>query len=90
MRIQQALMAIQRRIEASGDQIRNTLEVIVATPPGSMDKLRSQERIMRGFVELNERARYLSKGSQEDYWCQRSTSLGGELNRQFSESRDAG
>ncbi len=35
-----------------------------------MEKLRTQELLMRSFVELDERAWYLHKDAKEDLWCQ--------------------
>jgi hypothetical protein len=35
-----------------------------------MEKLRDIETIMRDFVALDERARFLPQGSREDHWIQ--------------------
>ena len=35
-----------------------------------MEKLRDIETIMRDFVALDERARFLTQGSREDHWAQ--------------------
>jgi hypothetical protein len=40
----------------------------VATMPTSLERLRTQKLMMRDFVRLVERSRYLPKGDQEDYW----------------------
>jgi len=68
LRIQQALMAIQRRIIAAEEQLRKSLETIVTTTPTSLEPLRTQELMMRDFVRLVEQSRYLPRGDQEDYW----------------------
>ena len=38
--------------------------------PSTMEKLRDIETIMRDFVALDERARFLLQGSREDHWVQ--------------------
>jgi hypothetical protein len=68
LRIQQALMAVQRRIIAAEEQLRKSLETIVATTPTSLERLRTQELMMRDLVQWVERSRYLPKGDQKDYW----------------------
>ena len=68
LRAQCVLIATQRRIIAASDQICKALETVVTTTPGSMEKLRAQELLMKDLVRLNERSRMLSQGSQEDYW----------------------
>ncbi len=69
LRIQQALMAVQQQIIAAEEQLRWSLETIVATTPTSLLRLRTQELMMRDFIRLVERSHYISKGDQEDYWC---------------------
>ncbi len=68
LRFQQALMAVQRRIIAAEEQLCKSLETIVATTPTSLERLRTQELMMRDFVLLVQRSRYLPKGDKEDYW----------------------
>jgi hypothetical protein len=74
LRIQQALMTVQWRRIAAEEQLRKSLETIVttstSTTPTSLERLRTQELMMRDFVQLVEleRSRYLPRGDQEDYW----------------------
>jgi hypothetical protein len=68
LRIQLALMAVQRQIITAEEQLHKSLETIVTTTPTSLEWLRTQELMMRDFVRLVERSRYLPRGDQEDYW----------------------
>ncbi len=68
LRIQQALMAVQLQTIAAEEQLHKSLETIVTTTPTSLELLRTQELMMRDFVRLVERSRYLPRGDQEDYW----------------------
>jgi hypothetical protein len=56
MRVQQAIIAVQPKIIAAGDQITKTLENIASTTPGIMEKLPAQGLLMWSFMELDERA----------------------------------
>jgi hypothetical protein len=55
-------MVVQRRMIATKDKIRSGLERIVVTTPKSIEKLSTQELLMRRFVDMDERARYDAKG----------------------------
>ncbi len=46
LRIQQALMAVQRRIIAAEEQLRKSLEMIMTTTPTPLERLRTQELMM--------------------------------------------
>ncbi len=51
---------------ATQDKIRKGLERKVATTPKSIEKLCTQELLMRRFVDMDERARYDAKGVREE------------------------
>ena len=63
-------VATQKRIYSARDSITKVLDHVVVSIPSTMEKLRDIETIMRDFVALDERARFLTQGSREDHWAQ--------------------
>ncbi len=70
LRCQMVCVAIQKQIYSTRDSITTVLDRVVVSIPSTMEKLRDIETIMRDFVALDERARFLSQGSREDHWVQ--------------------
>jgi len=56
--------------QSARDSITKVLDHVVVSIPSTMEKLRDIETIMRDFVALDERARFLTQGSREDHWAQ--------------------
>ena len=70
LRCQMVCVATQKRIYSARDSITKVLDHVVVSIPSTMEKLRDIETIMRDFVALDERARFLTQGSREDHWAQ--------------------
>jgi hypothetical protein len=70
IRCQMVCVAIQKRIYSARDSITTVFDRVVVSIPSTMEKLRDIATIMRDFVALDERARFLPQGSREDHWVQ--------------------
>ena len=64
IRLQDLLKATKSRIMAAGDVIESTLNMAINVIPKDTDIMRLQETLMRGLIEIEERARLAQPGER--------------------------
>jgi hypothetical protein len=68
IRLQDMLMATQRRVIATGTRLEEALGLVTKAIPINPDAIRHQETLMRKLI-LEERSRYAQSGACDSYWA---------------------
>ena len=83
------LKAFQIRTIAAVEQIEAMLRIAVNIIPKDMDKIQIHETVMRGLIELDERARLAQPGESDLHYTARlirNHLKGGSVNKFYSEA----